>query len=141
MAFKQCAASLRSIRRAAAVFSVTAISLAAMTAAHAQTTTLGTRGSTNAANPAVTTNAGAKWSGYTRPEVYAGAKTLPLQFVTLPSGKKLAVFVSVPTDKSGNKIAGTFPAVLTQTAYRIDMSELMGQVLPGDTTLMIGGLD
>lgn len=141
MAFLSRAARLRSIRRAAATLSVTAISLAAMTATQAQTTTLGTRGLTSSPNPALTSNAGAKWGNYTRPEVYPNAKTLPLQFVTLSSGKKLAVFVSVPADSWGRQIPGTFPVVLTQTAYRIDLSQLMGQVVPSNTTLLIGGLD
>lgn len=117
------------------------LSLATLAAANAQTTTLGTRLSTSADNPAVTSNAGANWKDYTRPEVYPRAVTLPLQYISTASGKKLAVLVSVPADIWGRKISGTFPVVLTQTAYRVDLGELMGLVAPSDTTLLIGGLD
>lgn len=105
------------------------------------TTTLGTRGSPNQANTAITSNANASWSTYSRAATYPSAVTLPLQFITLSSGKKLAVLVSVPADLSGKPIAGSFPVILTQTAYRIDLGQLIGGVLPSNTTLLIGGKD
>ena len=75
-------------------------------AAHAQTTTLGTRGLTSQPNPAITSNADATWQTYSRAERYAGAKTLPLQFITLSNGKKLGVFVSVPANAFGTAASG-----------------------------------
>ncbi|MBI5897081.1 MAG: CocE/NonD family hydrolase [Desulfobacterales bacterium] len=105
------------------------------------TTTLGTRGAVSQANPAITSNADAQWKDYARDPDYPGAVTLPLQFIDTREGGKLAVLVSVPADKDGNAIAGRFPAILTQTAYRIDMANLMGSVIPSQTTLMIGGKD
>lgn len=113
----------------------------AMTAAHALTTTLGTRNSASQSNPAVTVNAGATWKNYTRAEQYPNAVTLPLQFITLSTGKKLAVLVSVPADANGKAISGRFPVILTQTAYRIDMGQLIGGIMPKGPTLMIGGKD
>ncbi|MDE2419604.1 MAG: CocE/NonD family hydrolase [Gammaproteobacteria bacterium] len=104
-------------------------------------TTLGTRNSTSQSNPAITTNSGATWKNYSRAAQYPGAVTLPLQFITLSTGQKLAVLVSVPADASGKPITGSFPVILTQTAYRIDLGQLIGGVLPTDTTLLIGGLD
>lgn len=117
------------------------LALATLGTAQAQTTTLGTRGLTSQPNPAITSNSDATWPAYTRAERYAGAKTLPLQFITLSNGKKLGVYVSLPANALGMAASGKFPVVLTQTAYRIDMSQLMGVVSPGDTTLLIGGLD
>lgn len=112
-----------------------------LTSAHAQTTTLGTRGATSISNPAVLSNAGAKWAAYTRPEIYQKAITKKLQFVTLNSGKKLAVYVSVPANWLGMPAPGKFPVILTQTAYRADAAQVLGQIAPSDTTLIIGGLD
>ena len=109
--------------------------------AFAQTTTLGTRGSTSQANPAVTTNAGAVWQSYTRAEDYPRTTTLPLQFITTSTGQKLAVLVSVPADVWGKAVPGTFPVILTQTAYRVDVGQLLGTFASADTTLMVGGKD
>ena len=121
--------------QAAVLLFVTHTSLAA------STTTLGTRSNLSQNNIPVTSNAGATWGAYSRAAQYPNAVTLPLQFITMPSGDKLAVLVSVPADAQGSPIAGKFPAVLTQTAYRIDLGELMGGVLPADPTLIIGGQD
>lgn len=107
----------------------------------AQTTSLGTRSSPSHFNAPIMTNAQSTWSTYSRPEDYPGAVTLPLQFITLASGKKLAVLVSVPTDAWGKKIPGMFPVILTQSAYRIDLAEFMGIISPKANTLKIGGLD
>ncbi|MES2088518.1 MAG: CocE/NonD family hydrolase [Pseudomonadota bacterium] len=123
-------------RLAAVLFSA-----AVLTHVQAQTTTLGTRSATNSNNPAVLTNAAAKWTAYSRPEVHAGAITKPLQYVTLSSGKKLAVYVSVPANWLGMPVPGKFPVILTQTAYRADAARLLGSMVPSDTTLIIGGLD
>ncbi len=107
----------------------------------AQTTTLGTRGSTSQANPAITSNANAVWQDYTRKEDYPRAITLPLQFITTSTGEKLSVRVSVPADFWGKQVPGTFPAILTQTAYRNDVGQLLGTIATADTTLMVGGKD
>ena len=116
-------------------------SLVTHTTVAASTTTMGTRSSLSQINAPVTSNAGAQWSTYSRAAQYPNAVTLPLQFITMPSGDKLAVLVSVPADAQGVPVAGKFPAVLTQTAYRIDLGELIGGVLPADPTLIIGGQD
>lgn len=109
--------------------------------ASAQTTTLGTRGSTSQANSAITTNAGSTWKEYSRAEDYADSVTLPLQFITTAKGQKIAVLVSVPADAKGNPVAGKFPAILTQTAYRIDLGQLLGTVSGTGNTLLVGGQD
>lgn len=105
------------------------------------TTTLGTRGAVSQANPANTSNADAQWSDYSREPEYPGAVSLPLAFIDTSAGDKLAVIVSVPADEEGNPVEGRFPAILTQTAYRIDVGALMGLILPAQTTLIIGGKD
>lgn len=117
------------------------LSAAGLLTAHAQTSTLGNRGNVSQPNTALTTNANATWSTYSRGEEYPNAVTLPLKFITLSSGKKLAVLVSVPANFFLIPVSGKFPVVLTQSAYRIDVAELMGVVAPQDTTLLIGGLD
>ncbi|MBP9217236.1 MAG: CocE/NonD family hydrolase [Sterolibacterium sp.] len=110
-------------------------------AASGATTTLGTRLLTAQANPPVTSNGTARWRNYTRPADYPGVFTLPLQFITTRSGKRLGVLVSLPTDASGNYVRGRFPVVLTQNAYRIDMGNALSGLLPAASTLGIGGAD
>jgi putative CocE/NonD family hydrolase len=105
------------------------------------TTTLGTRASENQPNPAIVDNATSSWATYSRPAQYPNARTLPLQFITTKSRDKLAVLVSVPADLFGNPVSGKFPVVLTQSAYRIDLGQLIGSVAPEGPTLMTGGRD
>lgn len=109
--------------------------------ATAQTTTLGTRGSISHPNTPLTTNANAVWQAYSRAADYPGAVTLPLQFITLSTGQKLAVLVSLPADAKGKAVSGTFPAILTQTAYRIDVGQLLGSIASTGNTLLVGGKD
>lgn len=132
----------RGVRRFA-LSSLTAalFTIGATTLVHAQTTTLGTRGSSSQFNAAIATNAGSKWKSYSRANDYPGAVTLPLQFITMKSGQKLAVLVSVPADANGNPVAGAFPAILTQTAYRIDLGQLLGTIALSGNTLLVGGKD
>ncbi|MDR3419563.1 MAG: CocE/NonD family hydrolase [Nevskia sp.] len=105
------------------------------------TTTLGTRGSLSQANAPLTSNAGAAWHNYSRPAEYPGVAQLPLQFITLKSGKKLGVMVALPGDAKGKPVAGTFPVILMQTAYRADVGNLLGYVLPIGNDEFIGGRD
>lgn len=106
------------------------------------TTTLGTRSSISSPNPAITSNSSATWSSaYSRPDDYPNVVHLPLQFITLSSGQKLGVLVGLPGDKNGNPIAGSFPVILTQTAYRIDLGALTAALIPDGATLLIGGAD
>ncbi len=113
----------------------------AETTSSLQTTTLGTRSSVSQPNPPITTNPDASWKNYSRSPDYPNAVTLPLQFITTKSGDKLAVLISVPADAYGRQIPGKFPVILTQTAYRIDLGNLLGTIVPSDTTLLIGGED
>ena len=60
------------------------LSVGVMSAATAQTTTLGTRGSTSQFNSAITTNASSTWkTAYSRAADYPGITTLPLHFITM----------------------------------------------------------
>jgi putative CocE/NonD family hydrolase len=111
------------------------------TADAGQNTTMGTRGSLATERTPVTTNAGATWKDYTRAADYPNAITLPLQFITTSKGKKLAVLVSVPADSANKPVVGKFPVILTQTAYRIDTGQLLGQFVMTGNTLILGGKD
>ena len=105
------------------------------------TTTLGTRLTTSQTNAAVTANGTARWRNYARAADYPGIIKLPLQFITTRSGKKIGVIVSLPADANGNAVAGTFPAILSQNAYRIDLGNAMAAIVPAGTTMMTGGAD
>jgi len=107
----------------------------------AQTTTLGTRGSGAQYSTPITSNPGSTWQAYSRTEDFPDAVTLPLQFITTSTGQKLAVLVSMPADAKGQAAPGTFPAILTQTAYRIDVGQLLGSVAGTGNTLLVGGQD
>jgi len=118
-------------RARSALCQLAAASLAtgAIGTADAQTTTLGTRTATSQPNAAITTNASASWAtGYTRAADFPNILSLPLQFISLKNGKKLAVLV-------------TFPAILTQTAYRIDVGEVLGGIVQNGNALLVGGKD
>ena len=130
--------------RAFAIGSLTAAILSAVASAAfaaGPTTTLGTRGSISQPNPAITANAQGAWKNYERAAQYPKIVTLPLQFITMPSGKKLAVLVTVPADAAGKPVVGAFPAILTQTAYRIDVGQLLGTFATNGNTLLVGGKD
>jgi putative CocE/NonD family hydrolase len=119
-----------------------ALGLGLNMSAMAQTTTLGTRGSLSQFNPPVTTNAASvTWKEYSRAADYPDSVTLPLQFITMGNGKKLAALVTLPADSKGKPIAGSFPVILTQTAYRIDLGQLLGDVMGTGNTLLVGGQD
>lgn len=109
------------------------------------TTTLGTRASESADNPALTDSPSVQWSTYSRAEDYPNVLRLPLQFITLSTGanagKKLGVLVSVPANRLGRAASGKFPAILTQTAYRIDLGEALSKLFATGNTLVVGGTD
>ncbi len=130
-------ATVRALRAALVVL----LLMSAVAFADPGTTTLGTRGTVSSPNPPITSNADAKWSTYSRDPDHPGAVTLPLQFIDTSKGGKLAVLVSVPADRLGKPVPGRFPAILTQTAYRVDLGNLLGKILPSQTTLIIGGQD
>lgn len=132
---------LTSVPATLRALSLAAAALCLAGTATAQTTTLGTRGTTAQALTPVTSNAGAVWKAYSRAEEHPGSITLPLQFITTRSGHKLAVLVSVPADAQGRPVPGAFPAILTQTAYRIDVGQLLGSVSGTGNTLLVGGQD
>lgn len=71
---------------------------------------------------------------YNRAEEYPYMVTLPMQFITTSSGKKLATYVSMPANQRGVPADGKFPTLLVQTAYNINVSgalKAMGGVLLG----------
>ena len=137
--------SMPSTRQGLRAFTLTGVAAILLSTgvatAFAQTTTLGTRGSISQSNAPITTNAASTWSEYKRAEDYASSVTLPLQFITTASGQKLAVLVSVPADADGKAAPGAFPVILTQTAYRIDVGQLLGSVMGTGNTLLVGGQD
>jgi len=135
-------ASVRGLRPfTLSALAATLLSLGLATSVAASTTTLGTRGSVSVPNAVVTSNANSVWKAYSRAEEHAGAVTLPLQFITMKNGQKLAVLVSVPADAKGKPVPGAFPAILTQTAYRIDLGQLLGGFAVTGNTLLVGGKD
>ena len=54
-------------------------------------------------------------------------------------GGTVAAGDPLTSDANGKAISGRFPVILTQTAYRIDMGQLIGGIMPKGPTLMIGG--
>lgn len=79
--------------------------------------TLGT--STAAAVPGtvVAANPNGRWTAYDPPAEYAGIARMPVQFITMRDGTRLAAYVTLPADAAGNPAAGPFPVVLVQTPY------------------------
>ena len=81
-------------------------------------TTLGTRATPAQPGTSITTNASAKWVDYNPPVLYAGIARQATQYITMPDGTKLAAYVTLPADASGNPATGAFPTVLVQTLQR-----------------------
>lgn len=100
-------------------------------------TTLGTRAEESAAAQPITTNADAKWTDYDPPALYPGTASLPVQFITMRDGVRLAVYVTLPADAGGNAIRGkTFPTILVQTSYNGGLAQFAG-----DLGAVLGGAD
>ena len=72
-------------------------------------------------------NAHAKQIIYTKPyerdEEYPATVSLPMQYITASSGKKLAVHVTLPASKEGVAANGPFPVILVQTGYNMTIME------------------
>lgn len=135
-------AALTTLKRPLALTTLAAAVLAGfMVNATAQTTTLGTRGTLASDNTAISTNTNSAWAKYERSADYPRVTSLPLQYITTNKGQKLSVRVSMPANLLGLKASGKFPVILTQTAYRTGLGDLMGSVLDGGTSLIIGGKD
>lgn len=131
----------RTLRPLALAALASCLTAGALTSAIAQTTTLGTRGTLSQANAPTTTNPYVNWSTYDRAADYPRAISLPLQYITTSTGDKLSVRVSVPANIWGKQASGQFPVILTQTAYRNGVGQILGTIATGDTTLIIGGKD
>lgn len=86
-------------------------------AARADWSTLGNRDAAASTGTANTSNGNSTWTAYDPPADFAGIARLPLQFITLRDGTRLATYVTVPADASGNPATGPFPVVLVQTPY------------------------
>lgn len=80
-------------------------------------TTLGTRAQPSQPGKSITSNTSAKWVDYNPAVLYPKTVSQGTQFITMPDGTKLAAYVTLPADASGNAVAGTFPTVLIQTSY------------------------
>jgi len=94
--------------------------------------TLGTRSEAAQKNAAIRSNAGAIWTDYDPPLLYAGVKAMPLQYITMRDGTRLAAYVTLPADAEGKPAATPLPVVLVQTSYN---------GVAGGVVTAIGGAD
>ena len=78
-------------------------------------------------------------SWYQRPYEYSHMVNLPPQFVTMSTGKKLSVRVSLPANEKGVPAPGPFPVILTQSGYNTNLLSLIFMGAPGN--LMLGTPD
>ena len=79
--------------------------------------TLGTSTTSACEGSAITANANATWTAYDPPAAFAGIARMPVQFITMRDGVRLATYVTLPADADGNASTGPFPVVLVQTPY------------------------
>lgn len=70
---------------------------------------------------------------YTREENYPAVYKAPLQVITLPSGYKLGVYVTLPALDPETPAEGPFPTILIQTGYNINVIGALG--IPGSSLL------
>jgi len=104
---------------------------AAPAAAPAGWSTNGTRGKTRQASVPVSGAPDARWTPYDPPALYPRTVTLPMQYITMADGAKLAVIVTLPADASGNPIQGPLPVVLQETDYNSALSTVASNALDG----------
>lgn len=80
-------------------------------------TKLGTRQFESQVQRPLLTNADAKWSNYTRDYDYPNMVTLPVQWIKMRNGTKIAIRVTLPADENKQLLYKPYPVILIQTAY------------------------
>jgi len=81
-------------------------------------TKLGTRQFESQVQRPLLTNADAKWSNYTRDYDYPNMVTLPVQWIKMRDGTKIAIRVTLPADQNKQPdFTKPHPVILIQTAY------------------------
>ena len=75
---------------------------------------------------------------YDRPIQYAGVASMPLQYITTSTGKRLGVYVSFPASEDGEPAEGPFPVIMVQSAYNLSIS---ASSLTGGGSILTGAPD
>lgn len=92
---------------------------------------LGSRSAESEAYGSAAPAADSAWSDYDPAPTFSSSKEIPLQFITMDDGVKLAVKVTLPSN-TANADEGPFPVILIQTSYNTSL----GSFAPA-----IGGAD
>ncbi|MFD0949899.1 CocE/NonD family hydrolase [Paraperlucidibaca wandonensis] len=92
---------------------------------------LGTRSAESETYGSAAPAADSAWSDYDPAPTFSSSKEIPLQFITMDDGVKLAVKVTLPSN-AANFNEGPFPIILVQTSYNTSL---------GSFTPAIGGAD
>lgn len=75
---------------------------------------------------------------YDRPIQYPEVASMPLQYITTSTGKRLGVYVSFPATEDGEPAEGPFPVIMVQSAYNLSIS---ASSLTGGGTILTGAPD
>lgn len=102
-------------------------------------TTLGTRSETAQPAKSITGNANAQWTDYDPAPIYPGVARLPLQYITMRDGVKLAAYVTLPADENGDPVTEPLPTVLVQTSYNGTMGGVVSAIGGGDPYIVQRG--
>lgn len=86
-------------------------------AGSADWSTLGGREAAATDGVVIGSNSNASWTTYDPPAAHAGIARMPVQYITMHDGIRLASYVTLPADAAGNPATGPFPVVLVQTPY------------------------
>jgi len=92
---------------------------------------LGTRSAESETYGSAAPAADSAWSDYDPAPTFSSSKEIPLQFITMDDGVKLAAKVTLPSN-AANVNEGPFPIILVQTSYNTSL---------GSFTPAIGGAD
>lgn len=92
---------------------------------------LGTRSAESENYGSAAPAADSAWSDYDPAPTFSSSKEIPLQFITMDDGVKLAAKVTLPSN-AANVNEGPFPIILVQTSYNTSL---------GSFTPAIGGAD
>ncbi|MBQ0714930.1 MAG: CocE/NonD family hydrolase [Paraperlucidibaca sp.] len=85
---------------------------------------LGTRSAESEAYGSAAPAADSAWSDYDPAPTFSSSKEIPLQFITMDDGVKLAAKVTLPSN-AANVNEGPFPVILVQTSYNTSVGSFV----------------
>jgi putative CocE/NonD family hydrolase len=102
-------------------------------------TKLGTRQFESQVQRPLLTNSDAQWSNYTRDYDYPNMVTLPVQWIKMRDGTKIAIRVTLPADQNKQPdFTKPHPVILIQTLYNTGLAGQIADMAGGPNPEFVG---